>query len=131
MSRRDRLVVHGFGGVAEMAGQALLIAFDQIARVIHAERDGLLIIPVPRRMGAQPVGGGPVTVFAADSVADIEGPRLLIIRDIEGMTTQAFCGRCRLDIQVAADPFSGLACESGEGLTGMFILDRPSAVFVL
>ena len=130
MTGRDHLVLHGFGGIAEMARQALFIAFDQIPGVVHAERDGLLVVPVAGRVGTQPVRGGAVTAFATDSVANVERLRLLVVGNHEAVACEASCGRSRLDTEVAPNSFSNVAGQCGER-AGVLILDRPSAVFIL
>src|SRR5262249_52020785 len=84
------------------------------------------------RMWSQPSRGWPMAVFAADSVADIEGLRPLLRLDGQRMAGEAFLvlvGR-KLQPKNLPHPDGDVVRKNLIG-AGMFVLARPDAVCVL
>src|SRR5208282_1624323 len=87
--------------------------------------------PVLRRMRTEPSRCRTVTVFATDSVAKLEGLRLLLRRHIERVADQALSGLGRRsDIQNFADSLGDAVLEHAES-TGVLVLRNPDRIFVL
>src|SRR5258706_8702748 len=89
MAGRDHFMIHEFFASAQVTGEALLRAMDEIARVVHARFDGLLMSPAASGVRAQPVGRRPVTALATHAVRRIERASTLIDRNIERMAGEA------------------------------------------
>lgn len=64
----NHFVVDKFFFGAEMAAEAFVGAMDNVARVVHAEAEGLFVGPVARGVRAEPCGGWAVAIFAGDPV---------------------------------------------------------------
>ena len=54
--------------------------FDQVARVVHSQRDGLRVRPAARGVLPEPGGRRAVAAFAAHAVVQIEGLGALLRR---------------------------------------------------
>ncbi len=93
VSCSDEFVVDGFFRSTEVASEAALGAFDEIAHVQHAKfLDGALVRPVFYGVLAEPAGSWAVAAFATDAVADVEGLSALLRRNSKGVAGQTARG---------------------------------------
>ena len=131
MPGSDHFVIYKFFLRAEVAGEALLGAPDEVPRVIHPGRDGLFVRPGARRVRAKPSGRGAVAALAAHAFAQIEGSGAHLGRNVERMACETFCGL--LGFAKAQDFPHALANRPGQRVVGfrVFIFHGPDAVFVL
>src|SRR5208282_4082248 len=114
-----------------MAREAHFAALDQVARVVHAQGDGLLVRPASFRVAAEPCGRGTVAILAAYAITQIKSMRSLRRGDIERMTREALRRRLGFaHIQNGGHPFTHSSGERDKCF-GVLIADDPNAVFIL
>ena len=91
----DQFMIHGFFGRAQMAGQALLAALHQIARIVQSKFERFFVLPSARGMRPQPCRRRTVAIFAAHAVGEIEGAGALVGRNVQRVASQAARRRVR------------------------------------
>src|ERR1039458_5365653 len=131
MSRGNHFMIDKFFRRSKVAGQAFGGALLQVACVVHAELNGLLVGPVFCGMRTEPTRCRTVTVLATHSIARFKCLGLLLWGDVEYVTSQAL-GRLSggSDIQDFADTLGDIVLQHTES-SRVFVLRDPDRVFVL
>ena len=83
MAGGNHFVIYKFIFCSQMAFQAAIRAVDDVARVVHAKRDGFFVRPVFCGVRAEPCGRGAVAIFAGDAVSEFKCTAALFRRGIE------------------------------------------------
>ncbi len=131
MSSGNHLVIDEFIRRSQMAGQAFGAAVLEVARVVHAELNRLLVRPIFCSVRTQPSRGRTVTVLATHPFGQLERLRLLVWGNVKCMAGQAFRRfRRRPNIQNRANVLGNLVLEHTVS-SRVLVLGNPDCVFVL
>src|SRR5271156_6039362 len=99
-----------------MAAEAFFAAFGEVARIVHARRDGFFMRPVALGMRTEPSSGRTVAAFAAHTFAQVESARALRDRNVERVTGQAFRrGFCLANAENCGHALADIALQRSVG----------------
>jgi hypothetical protein len=93
MARSNHLVIDGFSLGSNVTMKASVAAYGQIIQIAHAELRFLVggsLLPIFDCVRSEPTGRWAMAIFAAHSVADVEGLRAHLGRDGQRMAGQTF-----------------------------------------
>ena len=131
MSGRDQLMIHKLLRISQMAGEAFFTTLDKIPRVIHAQIERLLVLPVARGMGPEPSRGRSMAILAADAIGEIERAGAHIQGHVQSVAGKAPGRRVRLrQTHDFRHSRANRICEIDERMR-VFIANHPGAVLVL